>query len=157
MLARYPVDPSKVCIEIIETCLIEDIDGANDLLKQMKAMGVTIALDDFGKGYSSLNYLRKLNIDKLKIDKDFLSEMVIEVGKHNLIDSIISMAHHMALEVVVEGVEVYEQVVYLKNLNVELIQGYYYSKPVDKQVISDILLNSGVMRASESTGRLESV
>lgn len=155
MLARYPVDPSKVCIEIIETCLIEDIDGANDLLKQMKAMGLTIALDDFGKGYSSLNYLRKLNIDKLKIDKDFLSEMVIEVGKHNLIDSIISMAHHMALEVVVEGVEELEQVIYLKNLNVELIQGYYYSKPVDKQVISDILLNSGVMRASESSGRLE--
>jgi EAL domain-containing protein (putative c-di-GMP-specific phosphodiesterase class I) len=65
------------------------------------------------------------------------------------------MAHHMALEVVVEGVEELEQVIYLKNLNVELIQGYYYSKPVDKQVISDILLNSGVMRASESSGRLE--
>lgn len=146
ILERYQVNPAQVCIEIIETCLIEDMEGANEILKQMKNLGLTIALDDFGKGYSSLNYLRKLKIDKLKIDKDFLSEMDLESGKYNLIDSIVSMAHQMNLEVVVEGVEEKDQSEYLKTLGVELIQGYYYSKPVDKRVISDILLNSGVVR-----------
>lgn len=146
MLDEYPVDPNQICIEIIETCLIEDIDAANDILLSLKKMGIRVALDDFGKGYSSLNYLRKLHIDKLKIDKDFLQEMTAEIGEYNLIDSIITMAHQMALEVVVEGVEEINQVIYLQALEVELIQGYYYSKPVNRQIISDILLNSANMR-----------
>jgi len=146
ILDQYAVNPQQICIEIIETCLIEDIDAANDILLSLKKMGIKMALDDFGKGYSSLNYLRKLHIDKLKIDKDFLQEMTFESGEHNLIESIIAMARQMNLQVVVEGVEEKSQAEYLEALEVELIQGYYYSKPVKKQVISDILLNSANMR-----------
>ncbi|MBF4692751.1 bifunctional diguanylate cyclase/phosphodiesterase [Fusibacter ferrireducens] len=138
------VNPSKICLEIIETCLIEDIDQANGIILDAKNLGVKIALDDFGKGYSSLNYLRNLKIDKLKIDKDFLLEMDFENKEYNLMDSIVDMAHHMNFQVVVEGVEEIPQLEYLKTLNVELIQGYLFSKPLDKKEITQLLLEGGI-------------
>ncbi|GAU77220.1 GGDEF domain-containing phosphodiesterase [Fusibacter sp. 3D3] len=137
------VNPSKICLEITETCLIEDINLANGIILEAKALGVKIALDDFGKGYSSLNYLRRLEIDKLKIDKDFLLEMDFESQEYNLIDSIVDMAHHMNFEIVVEGVEEMPQLDYLKTLNVEMIQGYLFSQPLDKKEISQLLLEGG--------------
>lgn len=139
------ITTSKLCLEIIETCLIEDINQANGTILDVKALGFKIALDDFGKGYSSLNYLRNLEIDKLKIDKDFLIEMDLENQEYNLIDSIVDMAHHMKFEVVVEGVEEMSQLEYLMALKVEMIQGYLFSKPLNKQEISQILLEGGIV------------
>jgi len=150
MLSEYPVDPNKISLEIIETCLIENVVNANDILEKLQEMHLNVALDDFGKGFSSLNYLRLLNIDKLKIDKDFLSEMDFEGNKYNIIDSIVDMAHNLKLSIVAEGVETIKQVNYLKSRNVELIQGYYYSRPIPKEEISKILLSGGNIDVGEN-------
>lgn len=151
IIVELNVNPAKICIEIIETCLIEDINQANGIILDAKELGVKIALDDFGKGYSSLNYLRNLDIDKLKIDKDFLLEMDFESQEYNLIDSIVDMAHHMNFEVVVEGVEEIPQLEYLKTLNVEMIQGYLFSKPLDKSEISQLLLEGGILNPKKES------
>lgn len=143
IISELNIDPRKICLEIIESCLIEDILRANQIILDVKEIGFKIALDDFGKGYSSLTYLRSLDIDKLKIDKDFLLEMDIENDEYSLIDSIVDMAHHMNYQIVVEGVERHEQLEYLKQLGVEFIQGYLFSKPLEKEEISQFLIKGG--------------
>lgn len=142
----FNIRSGQICIEITETCLIEDINHVRTVIAEAKRLGVKIALDDFGKGYSSLNYLRNLKIDKLKIDKDFLLEMNLNREEYNLIDSIVDMAHHMNLEVVIEGVEESNQLEYLKDLEVESIQGYLYSRPIYKEELSKLLLRGGNLK-----------
>lgn len=119
----------QLTMEVTESLLFEDVDKAIDLLNSIKSLGVNIALDDFGTGYSSMSYLNKLPLDYVKIDKSFIDEMDLNSNK-NLAHMIISMAKTLDFKVVAEGVEEKVQADSLYHVNCDVIQGYYYSKPL---------------------------
>lgn len=141
-LIKYDLDASYIEFEITESVIMKYPEKNIEKLKQLKKLGVSLALDDFGTGYSSLSYLKILPIDSLKIDKSFIDGIVIEEKSEYIIDSIIELAHYLNLIVVAEGVETKEQYDYLKSTNCDLIQGYYFSRPLEfPEAEKMILLN----------------
>lgn len=116
-------------IEITESFLLNDIEDSIKKLMEIKKLGISIALDDFGTGFSSLNYLTKLPIDYLKIDKSFIDDIVIAEHK-NLTPHIILMAKTLDIKTVAEGVETKEQVKKLVEEECDLLQGYYFNRPL---------------------------
>lgn len=133
------VNPKSIEVEITESILIESIDDSIAKINELKRLGIKIALDDFGKGYSSLTYLKDIPVDVLKIDKAFIDEIEENSGNENIIGTIIKLAHQMNFKVVAEGVETKEQYNYLKENNCDLIQGYYISRPLIEKDAEDIL------------------
>ncbi|MNM63616.1 Cyclic di-GMP phosphodiesterase Gmr [compost metagenome] len=139
IIKRSGVDPRYINIEITESILMESIETNISKINELKKIGVKISLDDFGKGYSSLTYLKDIPFDTLKIDKLFVDELCNEKDDNAIVGTIIKLAHQMNLEVVAEGVESEEQYRYLINNNCDLIQGYYISKPIPIEEIEDVL------------------
>jgi diguanylate cyclase (GGDEF)-like protein/PAS domain S-box-containing protein len=126
-------------IEITESMLMEDFEGNIAKLTAVRAMGLQIAMDDFGVGYSSLSYLAKLPIDALKIDRSFITLMPKSPEQMAIISAIISLGHALNLKVVAEGVETEEQANLLRLIGCDEAQGYLFSKPVPQEVISALL------------------
>jgi diguanylate cyclase (GGDEF)-like protein len=116
-------------IEITESTLLADPEKASRILRVLRSMGVRISIDDFGTGYSSLNYLKKLPADSLKIDRSFLENIPDDNKATALVDTIISLARNLDLEVVAEGVETTEQLAWLCSRGCDYVQGYYIAKP----------------------------
>ncbi|MFL0196691.1 EAL domain-containing protein [Clostridium sp. WILCCON 0269] len=117
-------------IEITESVMMESLEGNLKVINELKNMGIRVALDDFGSGYSSLNYLKSIPINTLKIDKTFIDGICKDSYKDIITDQIIKLAHRMELEVVAEGVEGEEQIQSLEGKNCNKIQGYYFGKPM---------------------------
>lgn len=140
-LQRHDLDASYIELEITENIIMKSAEKNIKTLEKLKNLGVTIALDDFGTGYSSLSYLRILPIDVLKIDKSFIDGILIEEKSEYIINSIIELSHYLNLVVVAEGVETKEQKEYLERISCDIIQGYYFSKPVEFDEISKMILN----------------
>lgn len=130
MLQMVDVSPSLVGIEITETVLMENMNENTKKLKELKELGVKISLDDFGTGYSSLNYLVHLPLSQVKIDRSFVQGMAKGEEFIKLVTLIINISHTLSLPVVAEGVEYQEELELLNSLNVDYIQGYYFSKPI---------------------------
>ena len=130
-IERYGINPKNLEIEITESLLLEDLDVINEKLKMFKDLGISVAIDDFGTGFSSLSYLKKLNIDKLKIDRSFIKDYP-ENDNGEMVEIITAMGKKLKLKVITEGAETKEQVDYLRRVGCNLIQGYYYSKPLPK-------------------------
>ncbi len=129
--ARYDVPVQYLEIEFTETCCMENEEKFNVILTTLKNAGFSASLDDFGKGYSSINMLRNMNFDVLKLDKSFHASGCKEMeGSRIILRSIIRMAHDLGLQVISEGVETAEQVACLKELKCEQAQGYYFNKPL---------------------------
>lgn len=126
------VEPERLHIEITETMLMESIDVNIEKVEKIKEKGVKISLDDFGKGYSSLTYLKQLPINVLKIEKAFVDD-ILQDEKKNITGAIINLGHELSLEVVAEGVEEEGQLEYLKQCNCDLIQGYLFSRPIPEE------------------------
>lgn len=129
LISKYAVSPKYIEIEITESMLMKSFDKNIESLLEIKELGVSIALDDFGTGYSSLNYLTRLPIDVLKIDRSFVIDMIDNHKSRCIVENIIQLSHKLGIKVVAEGVEVVEQVDYLKSIYCDIVQGYYYSKP----------------------------
>ena len=123
------VDPSKLELEITENVLMDEPQVIIDALVQLKAQGISIALDDFGTGFSSLSYLQKLPLDRLKVDRAFVSD-IAEPGGSIIADTIINLGKQMNLKVIAEGIETIEQEAQLKALGCDEVQGFYYAKPM---------------------------
>lgn len=119
-----------------------DVERSIDTLQRLNQLGVQIAMDDFGTGYSSLNYLKNFSIHRLKIDRSFVNDIMEDQNNAKIVSAIISMAHGLNLEVIAEGVETREQVHFLRQLNCDQIQGYYYSKPLPARDIEKMLISS---------------
>ena len=117
---------------------MQSIDANIKILEKLMNMGIRIALDDFGTGYSSLNYLRKIPISTLKVDKSFIDNMSSSTKEEKIIKNILEMAHSMDLKVVAEGVENEQQLITLRNMECDYIQGYYYSKPLPPKEIEGL-------------------
>ena len=126
---EYQVSPKYIEIEITESMIMKSVDRNIDCLMKIKKLGASIALDDFGTGYSSLNHLTKLPIDVLKIDRSFVVDMIGNDKSRYIVEKIIQLSHKLGITVVAEGVEEKEQVDYLRSIECDTVQGYYYSKP----------------------------
>lgn len=129
ILDKYHDEIPYITIELTESSYFNSEDTDAELLFELRGKGVKIAIDDFGTGYSSFAYLKDSNFDLLKIDREFVNE--ISVGSHNyyIVKMITNLAHTLGVDVVAEGVETLQEIVILKNLKVDLLQGFYFSKP----------------------------
>lgn len=133
------LDSKYIIFEITENTALEDLDHTIKILNQLKEMNIKIALDDFGTGYSSLNYLKKLPIDYLKLDKSFIKNVTTKSKDQAITKSLIDLAHEIGLEVVAEGIETEEQYQYLKEINCDVGQGYFFNKPVPTEEFERII------------------
>ncbi len=130
ILSKYKVNASEIELEITEGVAVNNELDIKEILTNIKSKGFKISIDDFGTGYSSLNMLQIMPIDIIKIDKSFIDKINRFNNNQNLIEVIMMIAKKMNLKTVAEGVELKEQVEYLKSVKCDLIQGYYYSKPI---------------------------
>lgn len=138
------IPPEWIEIEITETSLMKSFDVNLKKLEELKGLGMSIHLDDFGTGYSSLSYLNSLPIDRVKIDKSFVDVMLQSEKDRKIIETIMSLAHNIGLQVVAEGVEKQEQFEMLVQNNCIMIQGYYISKPLNFEKIVMILIEQDI-------------
>jgi len=130
LLDQHGLTAQDIEIEITESCLVEPIDVAVRVLGRLEAMGLRIGLDDFGSGFSSLSQVRHLPIHKLKIDRSFVNDLRSSNDVGVIVTSIITLAHNLGMRVVAEGVELMDQLLYLKTANCDEVQGYFLSRPV---------------------------
>ncbi len=126
------INPNKLELEITETIALDDIEYTISTIKELRKIGVSFSLDDFGTGYSSMNYLKRLPVSNLKIDKSFLNTVMEDQCDQKIIQTIITLARNLNLYVVAEGVESFDQEIFLKESNCDRAQGFLYSKPVPK-------------------------
>lgn len=126
---QYKVNLSEIVIEITETAVIDNIELAIERVKDLKSKGVKIALDDFGTGFSSLTHLKRLPIDTIKIDRAFISSVIVDSKESIIIESLIQMCTNLGLVVIAEGIESEEQLVYLRDHGCMIGQGYHLNKP----------------------------
>ena len=143
-LRRHDVLPADLCIEATESILMRDADATMATLKQLRELGVKLSIDDFGTGYSSLSYLRRFPIDQLKIDRSFVNDLVVNSDDAAIINAIASLARSLNLDVVAEGVETVEQARLLAKQGCYIMQGYFFSKPVSAEELTQILAQGEV-------------
>ncbi|HEY4743334.1 MAG TPA: GGDEF domain-containing phosphodiesterase, partial [Desulfuromonadaceae bacterium] len=131
ILERTGMDPSCLCLELTESIVMGDMQQTLDTLGTLANMGVKLSLDDFGTGFSSLAYLRKMPLHELKIDQSFVMNLPDDGNAVAITESIIAMAHSLRLTIVAEGVETKEQLDFLAARQCQEIQGFYASKPLE--------------------------
>lgn len=134
-LTQQDLAPELLEIEITEGVLMSEKVLGLHKLNELKALGVRLSMDDFGKGYSSLSYLRRFPFDVLKIDKEFIDNLEDNESNQNLVVSILALANSMGLTVVAEGVETFAQVQFLKDKGCHLAQGYYFSQAIPAEQV----------------------
>ena len=139
--------PQALTLEMTESVLMDDIDGALRILRALKALGLHLSIDDFGTGYSSLSYLSRFPVDSLKIDRSFVSGLgAVENGP--LVATIMEMARSLKLEVVAEGIENGDQLAELRQLDCQVGQGYLFAKPMPSAALTAYLENASARRAA---------
>ena len=139
VLDHTGLDPSLLCLEVLESVLLRDPDQALAELNRVRDLGVSIALDDFGSGYSSLSYLKHLPVDYLKIDRGFIRHLAHDPTDEAIVRSTIAMAHSLGKRVVAEGVETADQLDYLGRAGCDLVQGYLLGRPMEASAIAAAL------------------
>lgn len=137
ILTETGTPPQALELEITEGVLLSNLDEATRVINELRSMGIRVALDDFGTGYSSLSYLRQLPIDSVKIDRSFLLDIERNSEALAIVEAIIAMIHALGQTVVAEGVETKEQARLLADRHCEFGQGYYFSRPVSAQELTE--------------------
>jgi diguanylate cyclase (GGDEF)-like protein len=144
ILEETGLAPEYLDLELTESSIMSNAQATIDVLTKLKAMDVTISIDDFGTGFSSLSYLKRLPIDALKIDKSFVRDVTTDPDDAALVMAIVTLAHNLRLQVVAEGVETEEQLRFLHLLRCDEVQGYLFSKPLPAEGLEQVLaLNPG--------------
>lgn len=153
MVKQFEVEPTMIDIEITETFLVGNIEEAANKIKELKKYGIGVHLDDFGKEYSSLNYLYKMPVEAVKIDRDFVIGITQSEKNRTLVQSIIDMVHKLGIETIAEGVETEDQFNLLKEMGCDLIQGYYIGKSMTEKRVIEML--NGKQSKNEEQGKGE--
>lgn len=144
LLSKTKVKCDEIQFEVTETALMENLDASMKILREIKDMNINIALDDFGTGYSSLTYLKKLPIDVVKLDRKFIKS-ISQIGEDEVIvEYVIKLTHKLNLKIVAEGIEIKEQLAFLKANNCDYGQGYLFSKPITKEEIEKLLSSNKI-------------
>ncbi|MFT7608797.1 MAG: diguanylate cyclase (GGDEF)-like protein/PAS domain S-box-containing protein [Candidatus Aldehydirespiratoraceae bacterium] len=139
VLAETGLAPHRLCLEITESAVMADIDRSEEILRQLKALGIHLAVDDFGTGFSSLAYLKRFPVDALKIDRTFVTDLGHNTEDVAFVRSIISLADALDLDVVAEGVETEVQATILLELGCHRAQGYLFARPGPPAALLDHL------------------
>ena len=139
VLHETQIPPENLVLELTETAVMQDPETAITTLGEISKAGIKLAVDDFGTGYSSLNYLKQLPINKLKIDRSFVNDIGVDQNGEAIVKAILALAHSLNLEVVAEGVEKQFQVDFLRGHECEVLQGYFFSRPLPVDAIADLL------------------
>jgi EAL domain-containing protein (putative c-di-GMP-specific phosphodiesterase class I) len=130
IISAAGIDPASIRLELTESITIENAERAIEVLERLRAFGVRIAIDDFGTGYSSLSYLQRLPLDVLKIDRSFVLAMANDPGSRKIVQTIMSLAQNLGMDVVAEGTETATDVFDLQKMGCQYGQGYFFSRPV---------------------------
>ncbi|MFC4789173.1 MULTISPECIES: EAL domain-containing protein [Giesbergeria] len=137
ILQETGANPNRLELELTESQLVEDMEGAIAKMQTLKGQGVQLSLDDFGTGYSSLNHLKRLPLDQLKIDQSFVRDLLIDANDLSIVKAIVGMGHSLHLSVLAEGVETQEQRNMLEQLGCVLYQGYWFGRPMPVEQLQD--------------------
>lgn len=139
IIRESDADPKHLELELTEGILVKNINEVSSKIEQLRAEGIRFAIDDFGTGYSSLRYLQQLPLDRLKIDQSFVRNIHANEANAHIVETIISMAHHLEMDLIAEGVEEKEELKFLHIRGVDKYQGYYFSKPLPAAEFSEKL------------------
>lgn len=153
VLRETGLAPRFLELEVTESMVMHDVDWAISILKELKVMGVYLAMDDFGTGYSSLSYLKRFPFDTLKIDRSFVRDITTDPDSAAIARAVIAMAHGLHLKVVAEGVETVGQLNYLLQNDCDEMQGYYFSRPVSAADFALLLREGHRLRPSGENRR----
>jgi len=144
----YEINPGQIELEITEYSIAEDLKKSAEIIGEIKALGLRIALDDFGTKYSSLNYLSKLPFDVLKIDKSYVDHILMDYKDQAIVNHLIKLSNDLELITIAEGIELEEQRQILMGMGCQYGQGYLYSKPVCLETILELLEGTSNQRIS---------
>lgn len=149
ILQETRLNASSLELEVTESSVMKNAETAIGTLRELKAMGIKISIDDFGSGYSSLSYLKHLPIDVLKIDQSFVRDMTSDAKDAAIVMAIIQLAHSLQLLVKAEGVETEEQLRFLRLLRCDEMQGYLFCRPIPVDAFEQLLLEGRTLDAME--------
>ncbi|WP_211462092.1 EAL domain-containing protein [Collimonas silvisoli] len=152
VLAEIGLPPELLELEITESTLMENAEDNLQALHRLHSLGVRLTIDDFGTGYSSLAYLKRFPVDTIKIDQSFVQDVPQDLDDSAIVKSIIALAHSLRLEVVAEGVETESQLNFLKEISCDLMQGYYFGKPMPVEQFADFIMHRDSDRKTEPHG-----
>lgn len=152
-LRETGMDPRRLHLEVTESAAMADPERTKHLLTRLKGLGISISIDDFGTGHSSLSRLRRFPVDVVKIDRSFITHMDSDEEARKIVHLIIDFAHTVSLKVIAEGIEVAAHRDQLKSLGCEYGQGYFFSRPVDQEGVERLLARSAVLQGAETASR----
>jgi diguanylate cyclase (GGDEF)-like protein/PAS domain S-box-containing protein len=144
------IDPRSLEIELTESAVMRDTERGIRTMQRLKELGVSLSIDDFGTGYSSLSYLKQLPLDTLKIDRSFVTDAPEDPEAVSIIRAIVAMGHSLHFEIIAEGVETREQIEFLRHSTVDILQGFYFSKPVPAEQFLALVSESAAYELGES-------
>ena len=151
VLARSGLPPALLELELTEGVLMDSAEHTIQALQALRQLGVHIALDDFGTGFSSLSYLKRLPINKLKVDRSFVGDVAVDSRDAAIVEGVVTMADKLGLEVLIEGVETAEQFHFLRTLQCDHFQGYYFARPMALSALKAYLKTPLVVVASQES------
>jgi len=150
ILEETGLAPQYLELELTESTIMRNAEEAVTMLNELHALGIGLAIDDFGTGYSSLSYLKRFPVDRLKIDRSFVSDIGASSDDETITSAIIALAHSLHLQVIAEGVETAAQLDFLKERACNEMQGYFFSRPMPHDAIPALLRRPPTRRASEA-------
>jgi len=150
-LQSSSLDANHLEVELTEDIMIDHVEHNTGLLSELKEIGVSVALDDFGKGYSSLSYLKNFPADILKIDKAFIDHLVKDERDSAIVESLVDLSHKLGIKVVAEGVEEKQQLTHLVKIGCDYVQGYYFAKPMPTDEFERFVANRCKRQANADT------
>lgn len=143
LVNKYDIAPQNLKLEITETAVVIDLQRQMELIERLRRIGFVVEMDDFGSGYSSLNMLKDIHVDVLKIDMAFLRKAEDEERSKKILQMIISLSGQLGMPVITEGVETAEQVEILTEMGCDMFQGYYFAKPMEVEKFEELYLEGG--------------
>ena len=140
LVKKYDIEPRYLELELTESLFLDDVDSLYKVLYELQKHGFLLNMDDFGSGYSSLNMLKNVPVDVVKLDKGFLDEILSTEKGKKIVQHSVAMVKDLDLKVIAEGVETQEQLEFLKQSSCDLVQGYFFSKPLPVEEVLEYRL-----------------
>ncbi|MGZ5850139.1 MAG: EAL domain-containing protein, partial [Methyloceanibacter sp.] len=150
VLTELSFPPQRLELEITEAALLENIDETKATIESLRNLGIRMAIDDFGAGYSGLAYLHQFKVDRIKIDKLFVTDMAVNRDDETIVQAILSFSHALGLKSTAEGIESMDVLTMLRELGCDTGQGYFFCKPKPASEIQRYLLTTHALRSGGS-------
>lgn len=129
LLKKYEIEPNRLTIELTESCIVDNLLVAQEITTRLRLLGCAVSIDDYGTGYSTMKQLTEFPFQELKVDRQYIADCHINIENQAIIKSVVEMARALGLTVIAEGVETKQELAFVKEAGIEVVQGYYYSKP----------------------------